>query len=230
MPRPHVLVVHNDPETCKLLRMSFRAPRTYTYNIVSTGQEGINYALKYLPDLVILDLDLPDMDGKVIIKKIRECYSAFIIILTSRKQDEEKVMALDAGADDYITNPYSTEVLFARIREFQRRCKTTGVKSAILCGTLIIDLIQCRVNVNGRQVNLSPVEHRILTALAKQNGAVVTNAQLLEISKAHGDQENTQYIRQYITQLRKKIEGNPKDPHYIITCVGVGYRLNFQLV
>lgn len=223
--RPRILAVNNDPQISKLLRISFRAQR-YEYDVVSTGQEGINRALKFIPDLVVVDLELPDMDGKEVVRAIRERLSIQIIVLTSRDEQQEKVAALDAGADDYITKPFSVDELLARIRAVLRRSMTIGTKSAVSCGGLVIDLVRCRVNVNGRKINLSPVEYRILKALAQQNGKAMTHRQLLEITRGTADQGDAHYIRQYISLLRQKIEENPTKPRYIITDIGVGYRLD----
>ncbi len=224
--RLRVLVINNDSQISKLLRISFRAQR-YEYDIVSTGRDGISCALKNLPDLVILDLELPDMDGKEVVREIRERLSILIIVLTSRDQDGEKVAALDAGADDYITKPFSMEELLARIRALLRRSMTIGTKAAVTCGGLVIDLVRCRVNVNGKKVNLSTIEYKILKALAQQNGKVLTHQQLLAIIKGTDEQVgDNHYIRQYISLLRQKIEENPAKPEYIITDVGHGYRLD----
>ena len=225
MGRLRILAINNDPQTSKLLRISFRAKR-YDYDIVATGQDGLRQAAKKLPDLVILDLDLPDMDGIEVVHKLRECLSIPVIILTSRDQPEEKILALDAGADDYVTQPCSMQELMARIRAALRRNILRGSQSAIACGELVVDLTQCRVNVNGKKVNLSPIEHRLLIALAHQKGNVMTYQELLEICKGATAQGDTHYIRQYIVLLRKKIEANPTEPKYILTASGLGYWLN----
>jgi len=225
MVRLRILAINNDAQTSKLLRISFRAKR-YEYDIVTTGQDGISQVTKNLPDLIILDLDLPDMDGIDVIRKLRERISIPVIILTFRDQETEKIMALDAGADDYVTQPCSMQELLARIRAALRRNTPRGSKSAIACGELVIDLTQCRVNVNGKRVDLSPIEHRILIALAHQKGNVMTYQELLEICKGATAEKDTHYVRQYIVLLRKKIEANPTDPQYILTASGLGYWLN----
>jgi len=165
------------------------------------------------------------MDGKEVIKKIREWSQVPIIILTARDQEQEKIEALDAGADDYVTKPFGVGELMARMRVSLRRAAQSEDEPVITCGDLSIDLALRRVSVEGREVKLTPTEYDIIKVLAQHAGKVLTHKQLLKAVWGTAFNEDTHYIRVYIGQLRRKIEANPTQPRYIITESGVGYRL-----
>ncbi len=219
-----ILIIDDEPQIRKLLRVSLKA-HGYDVDEAEIGQEGIRRTAIFKPDLVILDLGLPDMDGKEVILTIREWSNIPIIILTARDQEREKIDALDAGADDYITKPFGMGELTARIRVSLRRVDGAGDDPVITCGDLSIDLAQRRVTVSGREVKLTPTEYDIIKTLAQHAGKVLTHKQLLKLVWGNQYSDDTHYIRIYIGQLRRKIEDNPTQPRYIITESGIGYRL-----
>jgi len=221
---PRILVIDDEPQICRLLRVSLGA---YGYDISEavSGQDGISRVAIFKPDLIILDLGLPDIDGKEVIRLLREWCQTPIIILTARGQEEEKVEALDAGADDYITKPFGVSELMARIRVSLRRTAQSEDEPVITCGDLVVDLAQRRVSVGGREVKLTPTEYDIIKVLAQHAGKVLTHKQLLKTVWGNSCNEDNHYTRVFIGQLRKKIEENPNQPRYIITESGVGYRL-----
>jgi two-component system KDP operon response regulator KdpE len=219
-----ILVVDDEPQICKLLRVSLGA-HGYNVHEAHNGNDGINLTTAIKPDLIILDLGLPDVDGKTVVTTIREWSEVPIIILTARDQEQEKIDVLDAGADDYITKPFGVGELMARIRVSIRRAAHSEDEPVINCGDLSIDLALRRVTVGGREVKLTPTEYDIIKVLGQHVGKVLTHKQLLKAVWGNSYGEDTHYIRVYIGQLRRKIEDNPTQPRYIITESGVGYRL-----
>ncbi|MDT8903537.1 response regulator [Anaeroselena agilis] len=219
-----ILVIDDELQIRKLLRVSLKA-FGYEVDEAATGQDGVNRAAIFKPDIIILDLGLPDIDGKDVITRVREWAQVPIIVLTVKDQEQEKIEALDAGADDYITKPFGMGELMARIRVSLRREAKAGDDPLITCGDLQIDLAQRRVSVGSREVKLTPTEYDIIKALAQHAGKVLTHKQLLKLVWGSSYSGDTHYIRIYIGQLRRKIEENPTQPRYIITESGVGYRL-----
>jgi len=219
-----ILVIDDEPQIRKLLTVALEA-RGYMVECASTGKEGVQLAATYRPDLLIVDLGLPDIEGREVIKSIREWTQTPIIVLSVRDQEKEKIAALDSGADDYITKPFSVEELLARIRVSLRRTASTGSEPIISCGRLTVDLGQRRVAVGDREIKLTPTEYDIMKVLAQNVGRVLTHQQLLKAVWGNIGYQDTHYIRVYIGQLRRKIEENPAQPQYIITESGVGYRL-----
>ncbi len=219
-----VLVIDDEPQIRKLLKVSLAAHGYDVYEATS-GADAVIQAVNIKPDLIILDLGLPDMDGKEVVRRLREWSDIPILILTVRDQEKEKIDALDSGADDYITKPFSIGELLARIRVSMRRSAHTEDEPVIHCGDLSIDLAQRRVTVNAQEIKLTPTEYDILKILAQNSGKVLTHRQLLKAVWGNTYSEDTHYIRVYIGQLRRKIETNPTQPKYIITESGVGYRL-----
>lgn len=219
-----VLVIDDEPQICKLLRLSLRA---HGYNVqeASTGEEGIGLAARYKPDILVVDLGLPDMDGKEVVTRIREWSDVPIIILTVRGQEQEKIDALDVGADDYLTKPFGVGELMARMRVALRRAAHSDTEPVITCGDLIVDLAQRRVTVSGREVKLTPTEYDILKLLAQHAGKVLTHKQLLREVWGNAVDDDNHYIRVYIAQIRRKLEGDSSRHKYIFTESGVGYRL-----
>lgn len=222
-----VLIIDDEPQIRKLLKVSLGA---YGYEIDEsvTGADGINRAAMFKPDILIIDLGLPDMDGKEVVKSIREWTQTPIIVLTVRDQEQEKIEALDVGADDYVTKPFSVGELMARMRVSLRRASASEHEPVITCGDLVIDFMQRRVTVAGREVKLTPTEYELIKTLAQHRGRVLTHKQLLKAVWGTAFNEDTHYIRVYIGQLRRKIEDNPTQPRHIITESGVGYRLMEQ--
>lgn len=222
---PYVLVIDDEPQIRKLLKVSLEA-HGYQICEAATGQDGIHLAAMRRPEMAIVDLGLPDMDGKDVVLRIREWSQMPIIVLTVRDQEQGKIETLDAGADDYLTKPFSVGELMARMRVALRRAVTTESEPVVTCGDLIIDLTRRSVSVRKQEVRLTPTEYEILKILARYPGRVITHNQLLKSVWGNASSDDTHYIRIYIGQLRRKIELDPAQPEYIITESGVGYRLN----
>ena len=219
-----VLVIDDEPQIRKLLKVSLGAHGYDVYEAV-TGLDAVIQAANIKPDIVILDLGLPDIDGKEVVRRLREWSDLPILVLTARDQEKEKIDALDAGADDYITKPFGIGELLARMRVSVRRAAHTGDDPVIQCGDLTVDLAQRRVMIDAQEIKLTPTEYDIMKVLAQNAGKVLTHRQLLKAVWGDTYAEDTQYIRVYVGQLRRKIEPNPTQPKYIITESGVGYRL-----
>jgi two-component system, OmpR family, KDP operon response regulator KdpE len=219
-----ILVIDDEQQIRKLLTVSLEA-HGYKVSCVPGGSDGIREVIAFRPDLVVVDLGLPDMDGKEVIRQIREWSQIPIIALTVRDQEKEKIEALDSGADDYVTKPFSVGELLARIRVSLRRTATMENEPVISCGGLVVDLAHRRVTVESREVKLTPTEYELIKLLARNVGRVLTHRQLLKAVWGNVEYDDIHYIRVYIGQLRRKIEGDPAQPKYIITESGVGYRL-----
>lgn len=219
-----ILVVDDEQQIRKLLRVSLGA-HGYEVAEAKTGQDGVYQAASFKPDLVILDLGLPDLDGKEVVRSIREWSQVPIIILSARNQEMEKVDALDAGADDYIAKPFGVSELLARIRVSIRRSAHTETEPILTCGDLSVDLSQRRVTLGMREIKLTPTEYDLLKELMQHAGKVLTHKQLLKAVWGNSYTDDTQYVRVYIGQLRRKLEDDPAQPRYIISELGVGYRL-----
>ncbi len=216
---------------CASLRGTKRLPLN-CINLVTaieaaSGREGLMLAASVHPDLVIVDLGLPDMDGKEVVKKLRDWSSVPVIILTAREQEQEKIAALDLGADDYVTKPFGMGELLARLRVCLRRSNSgTEEKQELVCGGIVMQLPQHLVTVDGREVKLTPTEYDLLKVMMKYAGRVLTHKQLLKAVWGSEYDEDLHYIRIYMRQLRRKIEADPARPRYLITETGIGYRLN----
>ena len=219
-----ILVIDDEPQIRRLLKVALTA-HGYDVDEGKTGQEGINRAAIFKPDLILLDLGLPDIDGKVVVGAIREWSKVPILILTARDQENEKIEALDAGADDYVTKPFSMGELLARLRVALRHAIIVENAPIITCGDLVIDLVGRHVMRGDKEIKLTPTEYEILKVLAQNIGKVLTHKYLLKTVWGTAYNEDTHYIRIYIGQLRRKVEINPAQPQYIITESGVGYRL-----
>ncbi len=198
----------------------------YGYDIAeaSSGHEGLAQAAIFHPDLIVLDLGLPDMDGIEVIKRLREWTKTPTIVLSVREHEDDKIEALDAGADDYVTKPFSMGELLARIRVELRHAAKTEDEPVLAFGELVLDIARRNVTLREQEVKLTPTEYEILKYLALQADRVVTHRQLLRAVWGPNYQDQTHYLRIYIGQLRHKIETDPSQPAYIITEPGVGYR------
>jgi two-component system KDP operon response regulator KdpE len=223
----YILVVEDEPQMQKFLRMSL-ASEGYRVVEATKGQEGIDLARTHNPDLVLLDLGLPDMDGTDVTKALREWSAKPIIVISARGQEEDKIRALDAGADDYLTKPFATGELMARIRVALRRTAHAGQERpepVLEVGGLAMDLDKRQVFVGGSEVHLTPNEYKLLTVLMKNAGRVLTHRQLLKEVWGPAYASQTQYLRVYMVQLRHKLEADSARPRYLVTEPGVGYRL-----
>jgi two-component system, OmpR family, KDP operon response regulator KdpE len=219
-----ILVIDDEIEIRRLLKVGLAA-YGYDFAEAATGQEGINQAAIIRPDIIILDMGLPDLDGLEVVRQIREWSQIPIIILSVRGQDQDKVKALDLGADDYLTKPFSVSELMARIRVALRHQADLKDEPIINLGDLYIDLARRIVKVAGTEVHLTPTEYDLLKILVSHPGKVVTHRHLITGIWGAYDQEHSQYLRIYISQLRKKIELDPNQPKFILTEPGIGYRL-----
>jgi two-component system KDP operon response regulator KdpE len=224
-----VLVVEDEESMLRFLRPALSA-QGYKVITATTGAEGLRLAGSHNPDLVLLDLGLPDMDGTDVTRQLREWTQTPIIILSARGQEAEKVLALDAGADDYLTKPFGLPELLARIRVARRRAQAQGLgsgpaESVLTAGALQVDVDRRRVMVEGREVRLTPIEYKLLLVLLRHSGKVLTHRQLLKEVWGPDRTHETQYLHVYMGHLRSKLEANPGRPQLLITEPGVGYRL-----
>jgi two-component system, OmpR family, KDP operon response regulator KdpE len=219
-----VLVIDDEPPIRRLLRTSL-VSQGFQVVEAANGREALEQIEQSAPDLVILDLGLPDIQGHELIRRLREQGSSVpILVLSSRIDETGKVEALDLGADDYITKPFGTDELFARIRAALRhRLQQQGERPVFSSGDLTVDLVRRIVQVRDAEVKLSPKEYDILRLLVAHAGKVLTHRYLL--NEVWGGETDVQYLRIYIRQLRQKIEADPEQPQHIITETGVGYRL-----
>lgn len=221
-----IVIIDDEPQIRRLLKMSLQA---YDYKIyeAEAGREGLLLAASVRPDLLLVDLGLPDMDGKDVVRELREWSKVPIIILTAREQEQEKIMALDLGADDYVTKPFSMGELMARMRVCLRRSSAGEQEEPeLVCGGIRMQLLQHSVTVDGREVKLTPTEFDLLKVMLRYAGRVLTHKQLLKAVWGSEYDDDLHYIRIYMRQLRRKIEQDPAQPRYLITEAGIGYRLN----
>jgi two-component system KDP operon response regulator KdpE len=218
-----VLVVDDEPQILRALRINLRV-RDYEVHVASTGTEALEVAGRYPPDLVILDLGLPDLDGVEVIQGLRGWTKAPIIVLSGRADSVDKVEALDAGADDYVTKPFGVEELLARMRAAVRRTGTPEDLPRIQLGDLTIDLAAKRVIRSGEDIRLTPTEWHLLEVLLRNPGKLLSRNQLLTEVWGPGYADATGNLRLYMAQLRRKLEPDPARPRWLITEPGMGYR------
>ena len=221
--KPLVLIVDDEPQIRRLLTVSLEA-NGYRVLSAANGQEGLVLAAQHQPALVILDLGLPDLSGQEVLRRLRDWSRAPVIVLSVRDDEKGKVAALDAGADDYVTKPFNTDELLARLRVALRHAADKEEAAVVQVKNLVIDLAVRRVTAGGKEVKLSKIEYDLLRLLARHAGKVLTHRQILREVWGPGHEEDTHYLRVYIAHLREKIERNPESPELIITELGVGYR------
>ncbi len=222
--RARILVVDDEPAICRMLTVALGG-HGYEVRDARTGQDGLVAAATWKPDLVILDLGLPDIEGHECVKRLREWTTTPIIILSVRQQEEEKIEALDSGADDYLTKPFGMGELLARIRSALRRAARPEGEPVVRIGDLSVDLARRLVTMADREIHLTPTEYALLKALAAQAGRVLTQRQLLRAVWGPGYENEGQYLRVFVGHLRQKLEPDPARPRYILTEPAVGYRL-----
>ena len=222
---PHVLVIDDEPQILRALRTILTA-KHFRVSVASRGEEGLALAAAKSPDVIILDLSMPDMDGVEVCSRLREWTQVPIVVLSVRDSERDKVMALDAGADDYLTKPFGIEELLARIRVALRHStQTMGSKKAVVtAGSLIIDLVQHIVTRDEVEVKLTATEFKLLAYLAANAGRVLTHRAILAAVWDPADVDRVEYLRVYIRQLRKKLENDPEHPRFILNEPGIGYR------
>lgn len=223
-----VLLIEDEQEIRRFLRNTLPHHGYRLYEAAS-GMEGLAQAQARNPDLILVDLGLPDMDGLDVITKLREWTQAPIIVLSARGQEQIKVTALDGGADDYMTKPFGVEELLARLRTALRHAARSHVElgegNIFISAALKIDLLRRHVYVGDKEIHLTPIEYKLLATLAKHAGLVMTHRQLLKEVWGPLHVEESQYLRVYMRQLRHKLEADPARPRYLLTEMGVGYRL-----
>ena len=224
---PVIVLIEDAPEIRRFLRATL-ADHGYRLVEAETGREGLQAAETRQPDLVILDLGLPDVDGLEVIRRLREWTAVPILVLSARGQEADKIAALDSGADDYVSKPFGVGEVLARLRVLLRHAERTVRDmddGSYEAGDLRVDLTHRRVAVNGEDLHLTPIEYRLLTTLVKHAGKVLTHNQLLKEvwGKPYTDQPH--YLHVYMGQLRRKIEKDPARPRHLLTEPGVGYRL-----
>lgn len=226
-PKPVALVIDDELQIRRLLRVCLES-KGYRVLEAATGQEGITQAAQYPPNVVLLDLGLPDMDGVTVLKRLREWTKVPVVVLSVRDREDDKIAALDNGADDYVTKPFSTGELLARLRVAQRHAQPVPEDVVVRSGNLEIDLATRTVTVEGKPVKLTATEYNLLRLLAQHAGKVLTHRQILREVWGPNSQDQTHYLRVYMTHLREKLEKDPSQPMLLITEPGVGYRLVVQ--
>lgn len=225
---PTILVIEDDAPIQKFLRVTLGSQGYHVVESV-TGNDGLIQAATRQPDLIVLDLGLPDMDGVQLLRQVREWSTVPVIVVSARGKEQDKIVALDAGADDYLTKPFGVGELMARVRVALRHAasrKGQGAGEAVFTtGDLKVDLLHRQVHAGGKAVHLTPNEFKLLTLLVKHAGMVLTHKQILKEVWGPGSGDETHYLRVYMNQLRQKLEADPARPKYLLTEPGVGYRL-----
>jgi two-component system KDP operon response regulator KdpE len=222
-----IVVIEDDPQIRRFLRTGLQS-HGFEIHEADTGKLGLTEAANRKPDLVILDLGLPDTDGVEVVQRLREWTSMPILVLSARTLETDKIAALDAGADDYLTKPFGLGELLARIRVALRHAQAGGTQDkegVFSVAELRVDLPHRRVHRDGAEVHLTPIEYRLLSVLIKHAGKVLTHRQLLKEVWGPGYVERTHYLRIYMANLREKLEADPARPRFLLTEAGVGYRL-----
>lgn len=220
---PHILTVDDERPILRILRVALSGQ--YRISEATTGEEAIQAVVRQHPDLMILDLGLPDIDGVEVTRRVREWTDMPIIVVSVREQESEKVAALDAGADDYLTKPFGAGELMARIRAALRRTAPAESSAVFHNDDLVVDFTRRLVMAGGREIDLTPTEYDILRALVQHAGKVLTHGQLLRTVWGTAYEGESHMLRVNLSNLRRKIERDPAKPRHIITEPGVGYRL-----
>ncbi|MGA2298101.1 MAG: response regulator [FCB group bacterium] len=220
-----ILVIDDEPQIRKFLRISLES---HSYQIIEaeTGKDGLVQAAMNHPDIIILDLGLPDEDGLNILKQLREWSSIPVIVLSVRNSEQDKIMALDNGADDFVTKPFSVGELLARLRAALRHTLPVTESAIFKTGRMSVDLVSRTVKVNDETIKLTATEYSIIKLFVVNAGKVLTHKYLLKEIWGNTFAEDTQYLRVFMAQIRKKVEENPSNPKLFVTESGVGYRLN----
>jgi two-component system KDP operon response regulator KdpE len=224
-PAPVIVLIEDEPQIRRFLRATLGS-QGYRLHEATTGEDGLIDAATRQPDVVIIDLGLPDIDGLEVIRRLREWSRVPIIVLSARGQERDKVAALDAGADDYVSKPFAVGELQARLRVALRHAATgESGEPTFAVGGLRVDQVKRQVLIDGKEVHLTPIEYRLLTTLARHAGRVMSQRQLLKDVWGPGQIEQAHYLRVYMGTLRRKLERDPARPRYLLTEPGVGYRL-----
>ncbi|MFZ1633862.1 MAG: response regulator [Chitinophagales bacterium] len=225
MNNPEILIIDDELQICKLLQITLESSE-YKTAVANTGKEGLIKAANHPPDCILLDLGLPDSSGHIVLQQLREWYNKPIIILSVHSEESEIVKALDEGANDYLIKPFRTGELLARIRSAMRQSTTENEAMVTTFKGVEIDLVARTVRKNGEFIKLTATEYTLLSLFVKNEGKVLTHQYLLREVWGPGYIQQSQYLRVFIAQLRKKIENDPNNPTIIVTESGVGYRLS----
>jgi len=226
-----ILLIEDEPQMRRFLRITLQG-QGYQLIEAVTGHEGLTQVATRKPDVVLLDLGLPDIDGLEVTARLREWSQVSVIVLSAREQEEDKIKALDAGADDYLTKPFSAGELLARIRVALRHKamqQSGSEESEFMLDNLRVDLVKRQVFIDGREIHLTPIEYRLLSILIKHAGKVITHRQLLKEVWGAAYVNQNHYLRIYMGQLRHKLEADPARPRFFINEPGVGYRLRIEM-
>jgi two-component system KDP operon response regulator KdpE len=221
--KPVALIVDDEVQIRRLLRVVLEA-EDYQVHEADTGQQGLTEIASRRPGIILLDLGLPDMEGLEVLKRLREWSAAPVLVLSVRDDEQGKVAALDAGAEDYVTKPFSTPELLARLRTAQRKTRPEEEVSVFKSGDLIVDLTARVVTRGGREIKLTATEYALLRLFVRYPGRVLTHRYILREIWGPKSEEHRQYLRVYVTHLRQKIEADPTKPRLIKTEPGIGYR------
>ena len=227
---PHILVIDDEPQILRALRTILTA-QNFRVTLANRGEEGLALAAANLPDLIILDMNLPDMDGLQVCEQLREWTQLPIIVLSVRDSERDKVRALNKGADDYLSKPFGVDELIARIRVALRHAaqSQTSANPQVTAGDLVIDLAAHTITKGGEEVKLTATEFKLLAYLCTHPGRVLTHKGILEHVWGPEYVDNVEYLRVYMSQLRKKLEDNPKEPEFLLSEPGVGYRFSSEV-
>jgi two-component system KDP operon response regulator KdpE len=222
--KPTALVIDDERQIRRLLRVCLEA-NNYRVLEAASGEEGIASAAQHRPDVVLLDLGLPDMDGVTVLKRLREWSRVPVVVLYVRDREDDKIKALDHGADDYVTKPFGTGELLARLRTAMRHSQPTAENAVFQSGDLEVNLTSRVIKVAGREVKLTATEYALLRLFVQHAGKVLTHPQILREVWGPNYLDQTQYLRVYMTRLREKLETEPAKPSLLLTEPGIGYRL-----
>src|SRR5262245_11436819 len=228
-PHPIVVLIEDEPQIRRFLRAILPAQGIELFE-AENGERGIVAVGLHRPDVVVLDLGLPDINGVAVVKRLREWTDVPIIVLSARSEEADKIAALDAGADDYVTKPFGVGELLARLRAaMRRRARGADGAETFVIGPITVDLAARRIARAGEPVHLTPLEYRLFAQLVRHAGKVLTHRQLLKEVWGPTHVEDAHYLRIYMAQLRRKLEEDPTQPRYLLTEPGVGYRLEMPL-
>lgn len=219
-----ILIIEDEPALARALAITLNA-RGYQATVAVTGRAGLGLVVETHPDLILLDLGLPDLDGMSVLEAVRAWSQVPVVVLSARQTSHDKVAALDAGADDYVTKPFAMDELLARIRAATRRSTGTEADPIVATTAFTIDLASHVVTRNGQPVRLTPTEWRLLEILARNAGRIVSQEELLRELRGPDVDRESHYLRVYLAQLRRKLEPDPARPRHLLTEPGIGYRL-----
>lgn len=220
-----VLAVDDDPAILRTLGINLRA-RDYEVEIAGDGRSALQIVDERLPDVILLDLGLPDLDGITVLKRLREFTQVPVIVVSARTEPDDKVEALDLGADDFITKPFSIEELLARVRVMTRRATASEPALVVETGGLVLDVTESRASRDGIEIHLTPIEWKIVDALVRKRGRLVRQTELLRAVWGPGYERQSNYLRVHLAGIRRKLETDPAQPALFVTEPGIGHRFS----